>query len=457
MTNSYKLPSVMLLALSIVAGMSVFHTWASGFQLREQSPSAQGNAFAGVSAGGSDISSMFFNPATMTLFSGKQISAGFSLVQPFSESKNGVATRFLSSFGSIAGPAYHPDAAKNVPLPSAYALWSISNDLKLGLSLNVPFGMGTEYQSDYIGRYHALKSSLNVVDAAANMAYRVNSYLSVGASVVGRRSSAELTNAVDFATIILASSQIPSSAKAGITPGSLDGQANLEGNKTDFGYKLGFTVQPTKNIRLGLARHSAMNTTLDGDITYTGVPAILSTAFKNGGGTAELRLPGMTSFGLHVDLTPKVSAQMEVARTGWSTFKELRVQFDTGQADSVTEENWKDTWFWSAGLTWKPAGAWTLRTGLAKDQSAVTAEYRTPRIPDADRTWISAGASYAFSKSWSVDFAYTHIFVQDSVMDLKAIPAGTTAATSNNTFRGNIGGDVFNKIDILTLQARFSF
>ena len=33
---------------------------ASGFQLRDQSGSGQGNSYAGISAGGTDISSMFF-------------------------------------------------------------------------------------------------------------------------------------------------------------------------------------------------------------------------------------------------------------------------------------------------------------------------------------------------------------------------------------------------------------
>ncbi|MDP2876147.1 MAG: outer membrane protein transport protein, partial [Holophaga sp.] len=98
MKSRYQHAITATLAL-LVAGAFAPHAQASGFQLREQSPSAQGNAFAGVSAKGFDISSMFFNPATMTQFEGFQIVAGFSYVAPKAELNNGSATR-----ASYSGP-----------------------------------------------------------------------------------------------------------------------------------------------------------------------------------------------------------------------------------------------------------------------------------------------------------------------------------------------------------------
>ncbi len=448
-----------ILAPAIVFSLLTLFTvqgFSSGFQLREQSPSYQGNAFAGVTAGGYDISSMYFNPATMGLFSGNQIAAGFSFVQPVAVFSNGTATRFNPAFGSISGPNSHPDAGHDVPLPAMYAMYSVSDKFKFGISLNVPFGMGTEYKSDFIGRYHALKSDLMTIDMATNVAYRLTSDWSVGAALIARKAKAELTNAVDFATIILANPLIPAAAKAGITPGSLDGTAALEGGKWAMGYKLGTTYQ-AKKFRIGLAYHAAMKATLEGTIDYKSVPSILASSFKNGDATAEMSLPYTVSTGFNYDVTGKFSIQGELARTGWNTFKELRVKFKTGQADVVTEENWKDTWFYSAGFTFKPTQAWSVRAGAAFDQSAVDNSNRTPRIPDADRTWISGGASYAISKAFSIDMAFTHIFVKDSILALKAIPDGTTAATSNNTFRGNLNGDFQNHINILALQARYSF
>ena len=48
---------------------------AGGFALREQSAYGQGSSFAGIAAGGA-LSSMYWNPATITQFNGKTIEAG---------------------------------------------------------------------------------------------------------------------------------------------------------------------------------------------------------------------------------------------------------------------------------------------------------------------------------------------------------------------------------------------
>ena len=53
-----------------------------------------------------------------------------------------------------------------------------------------------------------------------------------------------------------------------------------------------------------------------------------------------------------------------------------------------------------------------IRAGIARDESPVpNVVLRTPRVPDSDRTWLTLGASYAYSKSYSVDIGYAHLFV----------------------------------------------
>ncbi len=424
---------------------------ASGFQLREQSPSAQGTSFAGVSAGGPDIGSMFFNPATMTLFEGREIVAGFSYVMPKAELQDAEASRITGT--PIGTQDSVPNSAKSALLPNLYAMWSLKPDLKLGLSVNAPFGMVTDYDSNFVGRYHALKSDLKVVDIAPSIAYRINPQWSVGAAFVARKVEAELTNAADFGAAVSA------------PPGLYDGKAGLKGDTWGYGYRLGVVFQPNEQLRIGLAHHGAMTIDLKGDASFefgSGTPggliaSLQAAGYVNGGASAKLNLPSTTSLGIHAELTPAISLQGEIAHTGWSRFKELRVDFDGTLADSVTNEKWRDTWFLAAGLTWKATDAWTFRTGLAYDQSAVKDEFRTPRIPDGNRTWVSLGAGYAFSKRTTIDCAYTHIFVSDGPVELKAIEDGYTPVTSPNRSRGNLSGTYKNAIDIFSVQARFTF
>ena len=60
---------------------------ASGFNLKEQSAAAQGNAFAGATAGAEDISYSFFNPAGLTRHKGTKISVGGTWIAPRSRAK----------------------------------------------------------------------------------------------------------------------------------------------------------------------------------------------------------------------------------------------------------------------------------------------------------------------------------------------------------------------------------
>ena len=107
----------------------------------------------------------------------------------------------------------------------------------------------------------------------------------------------------------------------------------------------------------------------------------------------------------------------EAAWTEWSSFKELRVEFDNpAQPDSVTEHNWQDSWFLALGATYRPRENLTLRVGVAYDQAPVREAYSTPRIPDGDRTWLSFGVGWTPIPWLSLDAALTHLFVEDTAV-----------------------------------------
>jgi long-chain fatty acid transport protein len=496
-----------LTALTLIAaGAFAPQAQASGFQLREQSPSSQGNAFAGVSAGGNDISSLFFNPAVMTQYQEIQFSFGGTYVGLSAKFADGSATRtpallalgFQSApvtganLNTVSGSPNHPNAAVSAVLPEFNIMYSLTRDLKIGLSLNVPYGLATEYDANWIGRYHALKTDLKTIDIAPSLAYRVTNEFSIGVAFIARRADAELTNAVDYGTALAL--QVGSGlAAAGLSPvspgpgqnspvanvamgapnalfgtpgyaipGAWDGSAGLKGGGWGYGYKFGMTYQPSQDLRFGFAYQGAMNMKLSGDATFqfpsslpaTDLTALNGAGLRNGRGTAELDLPATASLGFDWKATPTFSLAGEVARTTWSRFKELRIKFDTGLADSVTNESWNDTTFVSVGGTWKLDGGWMLRAGAAFDQSAVDDNHRTPRIPDNDRKWASCGFSYAFSKKMSVDVGYSRLFISDGKVNLSA---GDATGTNPNTTRGNLTGTIQAEINIFGAQLRYSF
>ncbi len=426
---------------------------AAGFALKEQSTAALGNAFAGATAGAEDLSYMFFNPAAAARQSGSQVVAVGSTIMPRAELRNGTASA-TTPLGPvpITGGNGGSDIAEDNLLPAFYAMWEATPELKLALGVNAPFGLETDYNEGWIGRYHALNSRLRTVNVNPVVAYRVHDLLSLGAGLQVQYIDARLTNAIDFGTIGLAN---------GIgfaVPTAQDGRAKVTGDNLGVGFNAGLLVEPLEGTRIGVAYRSHIRHDIDGDADFTldaaGVGATLQAAtgaFVRTGATAEITTPESVSFGFHQDIGARWSVMGEGLWTAWSRFDELRIEFDNPQqADSVTETDWHDSWFFAAGVTYRPIEAVSLRLGVARDQSPINDAKRTPRIPSEDRTWISVGGAYRPFENFKIEFGYSHIFLDDASIDLRASEPGNSA-------RGNLSGSYDSSTDIVSLQAVLRF
>ncbi|HYD65149.1 OmpP1/FadL family transporter [Azospirillum sp.] len=430
-----------LLAAAAVAALAVPVTaHAAGYALKEQSVSGQGTSFAGVTAGGNgDASAMFFNPAAMGLVQGGQIVQTFTGVLPYSKAESVTATRATRAGGSrIAGSTDPGDAANDAIVPAGYFVYSISNDLKVGLSANGPWGLVTDYGAGWAGRYHGIRSDLRTYNFTPTVSYRVLPQLTVGAGLQVQYAKAKLSQASDFAL------------RRGLPPGSLDITSDMVGDDWGFGATAGILYEPMKGTRLGLSYRSSVKHTLKGTLSFD-APAALRAALPNQGISADMETPDIVSFGAYHEINDRWAVMADVQWTNWSKFKELRVNAANPAFNAVTEENWKDSWFYSLGTSYKATDALTLRAGIAYDQTPIPNEFRTPRIPDEDRLWLSIGAGYKVTEWIQVDAAYTHIFVKNSSVDLR------DNLTGPNTGRGNLTVNYKNHVDLIGLQARISF
>jgi long-chain fatty acid transport protein len=333
-------------------------------------------------------------------------------------------------------------------------MWVLSDALRLGVGVNVPFGLETDYDRDWIGRYHAVHSELMTVNINPALAWRVFPGVTLGAGFQAQYADAELSNAVDFGTIGAAAG-LP-----GAVPGNpaQDGFAKLEGDDWGYGWNAGILLEPLETTRFGVAYRSKIEHTLEGDVEFSG-PAPLLGAFRTTGNfvdtgvKADLTTPESWSFGAYHEITPKVAVMAEAALTRWSRFDELRIRFDSAQGDSVTEEDWDDSWFYALGVTWRPREGCALRLGVAHDEEPIPDANRTPRIPGEDRTWLAVGTNLQVSPNLALDFGYTHIWVEDSSLQLNA----GTSPDHPDFFRGNLTGSYENAIDIVTAQATWRF
>lgn len=398
---------------------------AAGFQLKEQSSSMQGHAFAGASAKADDASTLFFNPAGMTRLEGTQIDLQAALIAPRAEfTPTAVTANAVGAPSPTIADNDGGDAGVAAVVPSFYAARELVPDWHIGIAVNTPFGLATKYSNGWAGRYYALESDLMTVNVAPTLAYKINDQLFVGANVQAQYIEAKLTAAVDF--------------------GVGDGLNKLKGDDMGYGYGLGLLWQPRQDTRVGVNYRSRIVHELDGDIRVTNAAGA---TVLNVGATADVTTPDILSVGLVHDINPQWTLLGELAWTNWSLFDRLVVVDDTGTVRQNVNEDWHDTIFASLGAEYKHSDAWTFRGGVAYDEGAVDTDTRTFRIPESDRFWTSLGASFAFSPMASLDMSYTHIFARDSRVLEDDQPA--TAGTVAGTFDAGV--------DIATVGVSFKF
>ncbi len=406
-----------LLAMTALSGLcaagvvlSASDTQAAGFALKEQSAAAQGNSFAGATAGAEDVTYMFFNPAALALIDENQIGGVLSYIDVTADTNNANSAIFGDDTDSGGGSAI---------VPAIYGMWSISSDLKLGLGINVPFGLSTSYPQDWAGQFYAIESEIHSININPVLSYRFNDMFSVAAGLQIQTVEVTLSNTLPVAGFPL---------------------FEVEGDDWGYGFNLGAMIEFSEGTRLGLSYRSRIVHELSGTAT---VASAVST-----GATADFTSPDTASIGFYHEFTPQWAVMAEAAWTGWSTFDEIRIEMAENIGlgpTAVVEENWDDSWFYGAGLTWRPTPQWSIRTGVAFDQSPIPDATRTPRIPGNDRTWVSLGAGFEVSPAFKIDAGYTHILVDDGNVELNTGTPGEFTATFENS------------VDIITVQGIFKF
>jgi len=442
-----------------VAILSALPTLAhgSGFALIEMNARGQGNAYAGAAAHTPDASTVYFNPAGMMMLDQDQVAGALHLISPEADFDNdGSSQAAILGGAPLSGP--DDDGGVNAVVPNLYWVASINDDMKFGLGVNAPFGLETDYDDDWVGRYHAVNSKLQTVNVNPSLAYRVNDKLSIGGGLNIMYGDVDLSNKIDFGAVCVAAAGAPTCGGLGSLPQQADGKAKFSADNNDdisTGWNLGLMFEISPQTSIGMTYRSEIEMKVKGDVNFT-VPSQLTFLtgtglFQDGDIDAKVDLPASFSFSV-VHKIDKFTWLADATWTGWSSFDELRIKYDNpAQPDSVTTEDWNDTMRYSIGLDYQYSDQWTWRTGVAFDESPVpNEERRTARLPGNDRTWVSLGASYMHSSALSLDFGYSHLFIKDAKIDNEF---ESSVPTLNSTLTGEYQGSV----DIVSIQMNWKY
>lgn len=464
---------------------------ASAFQLKEDSAQAMGRAYAGSATAGGDVSVVTNNPAAMSDLDGTYVQADITAIN-FSAKFTGTSTDAL---GRPISGGNGGDAGTTLPVPAFAVSTKLNDRINFGFSLDVPFGFQTQYDSNWMGRYDAIKTSLRSYDTTFSGSFKINDQWSVGASVIAERTNADLTNAINFNAIGLsvqqgiaaktqaAVAQIEAAAQAGLippaqaaamiqaaaaqaqaaaagvaalTPVGSDGYAEVKGNNWAWGWQVGTYWKPTEKDRLALDYRSRITHDIKGTANFTtteGYDLLLSNPalsgslppFQHTNGTARLTNPAVAALS-YWHREDKFGFGADLAWTQWSVMRELTVNYANSQPTTVLPFNWRNTFYVSVGGEYYATDKLTIRGGLAADQAPMNAGNRDPRVPDGARHTVAVGLGYKATDHLDLNVSYEHIFVAHAGMN------GAVSATDDV-----LAGSFDDYGNLLSLSVQYKF
>jgi long-chain fatty acid transport protein len=370
---------------------------AAGFGVFTQGASGLGQANA-VVAHPIGPSSLYFNPALLTQVPGTQVEAGTTAVFSDREFKSSLTGRTEES-------------EEEVQFPSTFYLAHQFNDqVTAGLGVFFPFGLSTEWDENWDGRYIATNSDLFTTNINPVVAWRPIPQLSVAAGLDVLYLDAELERKVNSTVI-----GFVANPPGGLVPLS-DVNQKFTGDGWGVGYNLGLALQVSENIDFGATYRSHVDVNVDGDARFD-VPADATAAglgqfFPKTGGDADIRLPAQATFGLAWAATERLTLEAGARWEDWSSFDELKIELDQPilqQSENITPRDWNDTWAFNLGGQYRLNDVVTLLAGYLYAENPVPDSTFDPSIPDSDAHLFTLGTDLTFGRfSVSLAYGYEH-------------------------------------------------
>ncbi|MCX8056678.1 MAG: outer membrane protein transport protein [Ignavibacteria bacterium] len=384
--------------LLTIALLILTHTLinAGGFQVNEHGSRAMGMGGAFIAVA-NDPSAIYFNPAGLTQLRGFNVMLGATFIAP------------RTSFRGPAPSVAESKMVRQIFYPiNLYASYQLTKDLTVGFGLNNPFGLGTKWPEDWVGRYIATETRLRTFFFTPTISYKITEDISVGWGL-------------DFVY-----GQVLLKRKVDISPFAGEANVKLEGNGNGFGYRFGVLAKPLKDLSIGFSYRGDVKLSFNGTAETTG-PAQLQSQLPQGDVKTEVTTPQNFNFGVAYRVMPELLLAASLQYVTWSSYKDLKVDFvDPKYPDISTPKNWFDSYILRFGGEYSLLSNLDLRAGMLFDKNPIRDEYVDPTLPDSDRLGFTLGAGYKM-KNIKIDVSYMFLRVAErTISNSKVYYAGNS-------------------------------
>ncbi len=377
-----------LMAATVLAVWMAGTAQAGGFGIREQSTEFQGTSYAGVATGGHGLSSMFWNPATVTNLPGMHSEWNAALVMPYSKADGQTVA------AGILPPGYSGSSGnigKAAVVPASYTSFQLNDMIWLGLAVNSPFGMKTKNDINSVGAIYGYESEIFTANINPMVGLKLGGMLSVGFGLQVNYMEGDLSRA-NLGTVT----------------------SRVKGDDWGVGFTVGLEFRPAEGTRIGVGYRSRIKHTLKGNLFVNGL--------GTSSATVKHTLPDMLTVSASQQVTERLKLMGTVEWVNWSLFKTFDV--DSAPFDPAPEAyNWKDGWLFAVGGEYAVNDMLSVRAGYAYEKSPVPDATRNVRVPDNDRHWLSLGLTYTANDWLKLHAAYSHLIIKDGQVNIPATAA----------------------------------
>lgn len=408
-----------VLALLLLPGTA----HAGGLFLTEIGTNEVGLAGAGWAARAQDASTLFRNPAGMSLLEGNQAMFGAQLLYGDVKFTNGGSSGFLGT-GNGGNPV------DVFPAASGFYAHKLGQDFTVGFGVFSNFGLGLKYTGQWIGRYYAQESMLAGVSFVPAASYRVNDKISVGGGLNVMVAQFKYITAINNGPL-----------------GNGDGNIRLQDVTAGVGGFVGVMVEPLKGTRFGVTYYSPVKLDFGTTPSYSNVAPGVNAALTAAGLVGNkidlgVTVPQHVIVSAYHELTEALAVMVDVGWEDWSQFGKVDVSINETGTSVTTNIPYQDTVHVGFGGRYRLNPTWLVNSGFAYDSSMMKDEDRTVSLPVGSSYKFGLGAEWQATEKYNIGMNYELTWIGD--LPINQTPVLPGSALSRGTVSGGFNNSSFH-------------
>jgi len=391
-----------------------------------------GQGYVGVAGQNEDPTAVFVNPAAMTSLPGTQVTVGITWENIHGGYKDNSGNETKERVTNVGVP--------NFSITQSF----MDGKLSAGLSSQSPFGLETYWPGNSPLRYVATDSRLDLVDITPAIAYQIHPKLSIGMGA-------------DYVNLFNAT------LNRAVATGGADGNSSLTGQGTSWGYHAGLIFKPFEQHSIGITYHSKVDLRVNGSVTLNGLSGIpgflLGGSHYSTSAYTDVVLPASLQLGYAFKPNDKWLLEVNAAWYDWASSRDINVRFPNATPTELlvlntgnpTPTNPRDAWSVNTGANYKVNDRWQVRSGFWYEPHALPETTFSPAFMDLSRYGLAAGAGYALTSSFTIDAAYSAIFMHNRTIN------NNVGANTSGIPTYNINGTYSDFANIVAVNLTYKF